>query len=174
MKNLLWIGKGEKAVNPSKSFLAILFLPMKFVRWVFFRKVVYIAAALTIILPCLIESYSFKQIQVGPKLYKSSLVLSCSIPEHLGGSWYAGPVNKVSSVKKLNFVTESIPKFLGGLVEIFSSVSAYGETVSQISTKSSDDGTDNDVDDSFKHFIAGVFCGCFGTALGFHITYRRD
>ena len=114
MYKLFRFSKLEKIVDSFKGFgFGVVSLNYLFAR-IFFRKVMYIAAALTIFMPCFFEPISVNATEIVAKYENGLLVSADSIKEDITNPFSgldAGPINKKLSVEKFNFWPKSISDF---------------------------------------------------------------
>lgn len=142
-EKLLWFRKFKKAIYSSKGFsFGFVLLKSVFTR-IFFRKIVPIAPALTIFVPCFFESMLIYATEVGPKCENSFLMATNGIKENIttpSSSVNASPVNKKLFVEKLNFLPEGISEFFSSLVKAIPFFSAFVEKVPYDYTKECSEG----------------------------------
>ena len=158
--------KLQKIIDSFKGFSFRLVLLKIISTRVFFTKVLYIASAITIFLPCFFESSFIYATEMIAKHEKRSLMTANSIEEDIttsSGNVDTCPVNKKLLVEKFDFRPESKSKLFSSIIEDPASFSAFAKEMCETRSDNSNNRTTNKSDDSIGHlFIPFV--------LGFGIT----
>jgi predicted PurR-regulated permease PerM len=168
MGRLFWISKFKKSVDSFKGFgLGSISFKYLFAR-VFFCKVVYVAAALTILMPCFIEPIFVNATEMIAEDENGLLVSANSIKKNITtpfGSLDTGSINKEPPIEKLNFFPESVSKLLSSFIKTVSSFSAFAEDMGKPRSNDCNCGTTDKSNNSVGHLYIAFTLGFGFTAL---------
>ena len=174
MDKLFRISKFQNFINSFKGFIFREGL-LKFVfTRIFFCKIVPIATALTIFVPCLLEPIFVNAAEVIREHKNSLLVTTDSIQENIttpSGSVDAGPVNKKLFIKKLHFWPESVSKLFGSSIKDVTPFSTSTEIVPHDYTKECCEGAYKHDYNCVVHIVFLVLMGSLLTIVGVLLFY---
>ncbi len=132
-----------------------------------------------VIIPCLIKANTFLEVQEVTKLNNSYFVSIVSSSKGFVDTWGIPSVGRISIIKISEFLNKVGTEIGSGLVELFSTASAFAEDVGDHGANTRSDNGDTSPSDDTKRIhkmlslLFGWFLGTFSFVIGFCIYTMR-
>ena len=179
MNKLFRVCKGKKLLKAGKvKFLCFNFIN-KPIRFRINHKAWLAIFFVAVIIPCLIKANTFLEVQEVTKLNNSDFVSIVSISKGFVDTGSVHSIRRISIIKISEFLNKVSTEIGSGLVELFSTASAFAEDVGDRgATTRSDNGATSPSDDTERihkvlSLLLGWFLGTVSFVVGFCIYTMR-